>query len=62
VKITELIATLSEAMREVGDAEVCVCVGDSDITLIGKTVMGLNITLPNDEEGNRVVLHGTPVE
>jgi len=61
MKITELIATLSEAMREVGDAEVCVCVGDSNATLIGKTVTGINVQLPNDEKGNRVVLHGTPV-
>ena len=62
MKITELIGTLSEAMRTLGDAEVCVRVGTGKVALIGKTVTSQNVDLPNDEKGNLVVLYGTPVE
>lgn len=62
MKISELITTLGEAMREVGDAEVCVCVGEGSAQLIGKTVTGRNVRLPNNARGNRVVLHGEEVE
>lgn len=58
MKISELIGTLSEALREVGDAEVCVAVEGGDDALITSTVTGLNVQVPTVGEVNVVILRG----
>ena len=59
MKISELIGTLSEALREVGDAEVCLTVGNSEDALVTSTALGRNIDVPTRGTINIVVIKGT---
>jgi hypothetical protein len=58
VKISELIGTLSTALGDVGDAEVCVSVEGGDDALITSVGTGLNIEVPTRGTVNIVVLKG----
>ena len=58
MKISELIGTLSEALREVGDAEVCVTVDGGADALITSVATGLNVDVPTRGTVNIVVLKG----
>ena len=62
MKITELIGTLSEIMREVGNAEVCVQIAETNDALITSVSTAQNIEVSERGRVNVVVLHGTVPE
>jgi hypothetical protein len=62
VKITELIGTLSETLRHIGDAEVCVQIAETSDALITSVSTAQNIEVPERGRVNVVILHGTVPE